>query len=298
MLGIGAHSSYSVPWINFQHVNNSNAKNTTRTSVIARFYNCLYTKKVKMMPSGSNIVRWWQNMELRWDIRGKPTGMVLNLVCPQMTHTAQMQSKWTVKSSGKWQTYFYLEIDHHNGVNACVCASECQHGSRTMSVFSCSQMPCSDAVTVWCKLNVVWSSLCELPMVDWVRHVDLLQCKQWQCCQEVSWVHDHMNSWHWSDCWLHSDCSLLSYVGWYTTTYHNHFPALFPGPPGWASARRELMVQGKINRGRHTDHLAGRHSIRTNQCPPPPFHFCYRPDALPAAQPTVSKHWRQLAHSD
>ena len=30
------------------------------------------------------------------------------------------------------------------------------------------------------------------------------------------------------------------------------------------------MVQGKINRGRHTDHLAGRHSIRTNQCLPPP----------------------------
>jgi len=29
------------------------------------------------------------------------------------------------------------------------------------------------------------------------------------------------------------------------------------------------MVQGKINRGRHTDHSAGRHSIRTNQCPPP-----------------------------
>ena len=30
----------------------------------------------------------------------------------------------------------------------------------------------------------------------------------------------------------------------------------FPGPPGWAGARRELlefMVQGKINRGRHSD---------------------------------------------
>ena len=26
--------------------------------------------------------------------------------------------------------------------------------------------------------------------------------------------------------------------------------------------------------------------------------FFYRPDALLAAQPTVSKHWRQLAHSD
>jgi len=58
-----------------------------------------------------------------------------------------------------------------------------------------------------------------------------------------------------------------------TTPHHNRFTALFPGPPGWASARRELldfMAQEKINRGRHTDHPAGRHSIRTNQCPPPP----------------------------
>jgi len=48
-------------------------------------------------------------------------------------------------------------------------------------------------------------------------------------------------------------------------TPHNRFTALFLGPPRWAHARRELldfMVQGKINRGRHTDHLAGRHSIR------------------------------------
>jgi len=38
------------------------------------------------------------------------------------------------------------------------------------------------------------------------------------------------------------------------TNHRNHFMALFPGPPGWAGARRELldfMVQGKINRGRH-----------------------------------------------
>jgi len=47
----------------------------------------------------------------------------------------------------------------------------------------------------------------------------------------------------------------------------------FSGRPGWASARRELldfMVQGEIKRGRHTEHLAGRRSIRTNQCPHPP----------------------------
>ena len=34
------------------------------------------------------------------------------------------------------------------------------------------------------------------------------------------------------------------------------------------------MVQGKINRDKHTDHPAGHRSIRTNQCPPPPSsHF-------------------------
>jgi len=79
--------------------------------------------------------------------------------------------------------------------------------------------------------------------------------------------------------------------------WHNHtrFTALFPGPPGWAGARKllDFMVQGKINRGRHTLHPAGHHSIWTNLCPPPSPPFFYRPDALPAAKPTVSKHWRQ-----
>ena len=54
---------------------------------------------------------------------------------------------------------------------------------------------------------------------------------------------------------------------------HNRFTALCPGPPVWASASIELldfMMQGKINRGRHTNHPAVCHFIQTNQCPPPP----------------------------
>ena len=76
--------------------------------------------------------------------------------------------------------------------------------------------------------------------------------------------------------------------------HHNRFTAPFPGPPGWAGARRELLdftVQGKINRGRHTDHPARCHSIWTKQCPPPPSPIFYKPDALPAHQRTASKHW-------
>ena len=66
------------------------------------------------------------------------------------------------------------------------------------------------------------------------------------------------------------------------------FYGSFPGPPGWAGARRELldfMVPGKISGGRHMDNPAGRHSIRTNQCPPPPSHiFTGRMPFLPPNQ--------------
>jgi len=74
------------------------------------------------------------------------------------------------------------------------------------------------------------------------------------------------------------------------TTYHNHFTALFPGPSGWAGAKRELldfMVQGKINRGRHTDHPAVRHSIWTNKCPPPPSPL-FLQAGCPSCHPTNS----------
>jgi len=72
--------------------------------------------------------------------------------------------------------------------------------------------------------------------------------------------------------------------------HHNHFMALFPGPPRWGGARRELvefMVPGKINRGRHADHPALRHSIPTNQWPPPtipPFFTGRMPFLLPNQQ--------------
>jgi len=78
---------------------------------------------------------------------------------------------------------------------------------------------------------------------------------------------------------------LYTSVGW----HHNRFTALFLGPPGWAGARRELldfMVQGEINRDRHTDHPAGCHSIQTNQCPPSP----HPPYFLWAGYPSYRLH--------
>jgi len=59
-----------------------------------------------------------------------------------------------------------------------------------------------------------------------------------------------------------------------------------------------FMMQGKINRGRHTDHPAGRHSIRTNQrltsVIPPFLHWipsCRNPPTLSWLE-TGTKHAR------
>jgi len=61
----------------------------------------------------------------------------------------------------------------------------------------------------------------------------------------------------------------------------------------------DFMVQGKINRGRHTNHPAGRHSIRTTSANlHDPSIFTGQMHAIPAAQPTAWKHRRQLVHSD
>jgi len=56
--------------------------------------------------------------------------------------------------------------------------------------------------------------------------------------------------------------------------------------------------EGNINRGRHTDHrlCATPSGLTSAHLHHPPIF--YRPDSLPAAQATVSKHWRQLVHSD
>jgi len=83
--------------------------------------------------------------------------------------------------------------------------------------------------------------------------------------------------------------------------HHNHFTALFPGPLGWAGARREFWILWC--KGRSTE--ADIPTIRLGAIPSGltnahlhHLRIFYRPDALPAAQPTVSKHCRQLAHSD
>ena len=94
----------------------------------------------------------------------------------------------------------------------------------------------------------------------------------------------------------HFKCTFTSVINNY---HHNHFTAIFPGPPGWAGARKEFldfMAQGKITEAdTPTIRLGPTPSGLTSAHLHHPPIFSYRLDALPAAQPTVSKHWRAKA---
>ena len=76
--------------------------------------------------------------------------------------------------------------------------------------------------------------------------------------------------------------------GWVTTTTTTVLRPFFrdhPGEPVPEEKLLDFMVQGKINRGRHTDHPAGRHSIWTKQCQPPLSpHFLQA--GCPSCRPT------------
>ena len=75
--------------------------------------------------------------------------------------------------------------------------------------------------------------------------------------------------------------------------------ALCPGLPGWAGTRK-VKTNLDFSEARDSEwqwHQLGRMqvctSLQKDNHASTPLIFFYRPDALPAAQPTASKHWRQ-----
>ena len=83
----------------------------------------------------------------------------------------------------------------------------------------------------------------------------------------------------------------------YTHTHtHTRLTALFPGLPGWAGTRKVkpiwiLLEQEIVSGGGISWAYARLHLAPDRITTPAPHHSVfYRPDALPAAQPTASKH--------
>ena len=97
---------------------------------------------------------------------------------------------------------------------------------------------------------------------------------------EIQWIHTHTHA---------------------RTHAHTHtrLTALWPGLPRWAGTRKVKPIW--IFRKQETVSGSGiswaicKSALRSRQITTSAPHHSvfYRPDALPAAQPTASKHWRQ-----
>jgi len=82
------------------------------------------------------------------------------------------------------------------------------------------------------------------------------------------------------------------------THRHIHLTALYPGLPRWAGTRKVKPVWISLKQetlsGSGISWAVCKSAPRSRQIttPAPNHSVFYRPDALPAAQPTASKHWR------
>ena len=80
---------------------------------------------------------------------------------------------------------------------------------------------------------------------------------------------------------------------------HTRLTALCPGLPGWAGTRKVkpiwILLKQETVSGSGISLAICKSAPRSRQItmPAPRCSGFYRPDALPAAQPTVSKHWMQ-----
>ena len=83
------------------------------------------------------------------------------------------------------------------------------------------------------------------------------------------------------------------------THTHTRLTALFPGLPRSAGTRKVkpiwILLEQETVSGSGINWAICKSASRSRQItmPAPHHSVFYRPDAFPAAQPTVSKHWRQ-----
>ena len=84
------------------------------------------------------------------------------------------------------------------------------------------------------------------------------------------------------------------------THTHTRLTALFPGLHRWAGTRKGksiwILLKQETVSGSGISWAMCKSAPRSRQITTPAPHHSvfYRPDALPATQPTASEHWRQI----
>jgi len=124
------------------------------------------------------------------------------------------------------------------------------------------------------------------------------------CTTAIQWHHHvrHRRITDKSSYWLLTNTHARTHAHTHThTNTHNRLTALCPGQPGWAGTRKVkpnwILLKQETVSGSGISWAKCKSAPRSRQITTPAPHHSvfYRPDALPAAQPTASKHWRHKA---
>ena len=141
-----------------------------------------------------------------------------------------------------------------------------------------------------CSVDLpLWPTLTQW-LIDWNR--------QRSTCGPVPISIHKDRLWFTPESELRSVLTLYMYSLCYTHTHPFNGP--FPGLPGWAGTRKvkpiwTLLKQETVSSSGVSWTIC-KSAPRSRQVTTPASHHSvfYRPDALPAAKPTASKHWRQV----
>ena len=112
------------------------------------------------------------------------------------------------------------------------------------------------------------------------------------CAVCAAWVSAAASYDHW----------LMAIIVAHTHT-HTRLTTLFPGLPRWAGTRKVkpiwiLLKQETVSGSGISWAICKSAPCSRQITTPAPHHSVfYRPDALPATQPTASKHWKQMQQS-
>ena len=99
-----------------------------------------------------------------------------------------------------------------------------------------------------------------------------------------------------------SFCRIVRLSDGCTITTHTRLTAICPGLPGWADTRKVkpiwILLKQETASGSGISWVVCKSAPCSRQIttPAPHHSVIYRPGALPAAQPTASRHWRTRLH--
>ena len=141
------------------------------------------------------------------------------------------------------------------------------------------------------KIMKIWPiDYCSFKLHKWIEHRSISPACRAHSSKPAAIVAG------WRQCYRH--CS-----AYYAST-HTRLTALCPGLQGWAGTRKVkpiwILLEQETVSGSGTRWTICKSAPHSRQITTPaPHHLVfYRPDALPAAQPTASKHWRQSEPSN